>query len=302
MRKIVLLLFTTFLTAGLLTACSGNSGSDDKSVTVGAKNYTAQYILSKITTLYLEDNGYDVEEVNGMGSTALRKALENDQVDFTWEYTGTALVTYLDQDPIVEPEKSFEEVKKIDEDNDLIWMNMSDINNTYALALKEEKAEELGLETISDLAEYVNNNPDEISMAMDPEFAERADGIKGAEELYDFELGSDNIKEMKTGLQYGAIDKGGVNSVMVFTTDAQIKEFDLRVLEDDKGFFPAYHAAVSMREDVYEDDPELEDLTADIAEKLSSETMINLTYQVDIEDKKVDDVAEKWLEEQGLLD
>src|SRR5699024_3859693 len=108
--------------------------------------------------------------------------------------------------------------------------------------------------------------------------------------------------EMKVGLQYKAIANGEVNSVMAFTTDPQIKKYDLRILEDDKDFFPDYHAAVSMRQDVYDANPELEELTADIANKLSSETMIELNYQVDVEEKKVKDVAKKWLQENGLID
>lgn len=300
MKKNLLLIFAILLTGSLLTACG--SGSGDKEVTVGAKNYTEQYLLSKITAVYLEDNGYDVEEVNGMGSTALREALENEQVDFTWDYTGTALVTYLDEDPVIEPDESLEKLQDIDADNGLEWFNMSEVNNTYALAMEEDKAEELGIETISDLADYVNDNPDDISMAMDSEFANRDDGIKGAEELYDFEIGSDNIQEMKTGIQYEAIEKGEVNSVMAFETDPQIKEFDLRLLEDDKDFFPAYRAAVSMLDDVYEDDSELEELTADIADEISSETMVDLNYEVDVEDKKVGEVAEEWLKEKDMID
>lgn len=297
------------LLTGVLTACGSNSsggdssdGGGDKKITVGAKDYTAQFLLSKITTLYLEDNGFDVKEVNGMGSTALRKALENDQVDFSWEYTGTALVTYMKKDPIADPEKAFDKVKKVDKDNDLVWMNQSKINNTYALAMKKEDAKKLGIESISDLAAYVKDHPDKITIAMDSEFANRPDGIKGVEKQYDFKFGAKNIKQMKIGLQYKALDKGEVNAAMAFTTDPQIKKFDLAILKDDKNFFPAYYAAVSMRKDVYDKYPKLKDLTNDIAEKLSSDTMIDLNYKVDVEDKKVEDVAKKWLEDNDLLD
>src|SRR5699024_7706949 len=97
MKKIFFTFLTTLLTISILAACGsgsddsnpgdGSSEGGDKKVTVGAKNYTAQFLLSKITTLYLEDNGYEVEEVNGLGSTAVRKALQNEQIDFSWEYT-----------------------------------------------------------------------------------------------------------------------------------------------------------------------------------------------------------------------
>ncbi|TRM10588.1 glycine/betaine ABC transporter substrate-binding protein [Lentibacillus cibarius] len=283
----------------ILTACGG---SDNKSVTIGAKNYTEQFLISKITALYLEENGYDVEEKKGMGSTALRKALENGQVDFYWEYTGTALVQYLNADPIIDPADSLEKLKELDKENDIIWTNMSNINNTYRLGMKEDKAEELGIETMSDLADYVDDNPGEITIAMDSEFANREDGIKGAEEHYGFDLGSGAIKEMEIGLQYQALENGDVNTAMIYGTDPQIKEFDVRVLKDDKDFFPAYHAAISMREEVYNDDEELEKLTGDIADKLKNEDSIEMAYQVEVEDKSEEEAARQWLKDNDLID
>ncbi|GAA0433485.1 hypothetical protein GCM10008983_07650 [Lentibacillus halophilus] len=304
MKKLLILILSCTFITGMLAACgsSSASGDDDKEVTIGSKNYTEQFLLSKITALYLEDNGFKVKEKSNLGSSALRKALLNKQVDFTWDYTGTGLVNYLKKEPISDPQKSFETVKKIDKKkNDINWINMSGVNNTYAIAMQQKKADELGIESLSDLAEYINKNPNKIQLATDTETANRSDGIKGLEKSYEFEFGSENMKLMKDGLQYGAIEKGEVNAVKVNTTDPQIKDQNLVVLKDDKSFFPSYRAAVSIHQDVLDKYPKLKDLTADLANKLDAEIIVKLSYQVDIKGKQVKNVAKKWLKDNDML-
>ncbi|MFP3472128.1 glycine betaine ABC transporter substrate-binding protein, partial [Micrococcus sp. SIMBA_144] len=84
-----------------------------------------------------------------------------------------------------DPAKAFQRVKEIDGiENDIHWMNMSNVNNTYALAMREEQAKELGIQSISDLAAYMNDHPGELSIASDAEFANRPDGIPGVEKTY----------------------------------------------------------------------------------------------------------------------
>jgi osmoprotectant transport system substrate-binding protein len=295
---IVLTVFTL-----LLSACGSNATSGGgKQVTIGAKNFTEQFLLSKITAIYLEDNGFTVTEKNNLGSTALRKALLNEQVDLAWEYTGTGLVTYLKQEPIADPQETFKTVKKLDKKkNNVVWMNMSDVNNTYALLMQAKQAKKLGIQSISDLADYVNKNTGDLTLATNAEFASRSDGLKGIEKAYGFQFGAENVKKMSSGLTYKALKNDQVDVAMGFATDARIKAYDLNILKDSKNFFPAYHAAVSIRQDVLEKHPELEKLTADVAEKLDSTTMRDLNYRVDIKQEQVEDVARNWLEKAGLL-
>ena len=185
--------------------------------------------------------------------------------------------------------------------NDIHWMNMSNVNNTYALAMRKEQANELGIESISDLAAYVNENPGELTMASDAEFANRPDGLPGVEETYGFEFDSSQIKLMDLGLTQRSLDNGQVDVSVAFETDATIVEYDLVTLKDDKNFFPPYRAAVSINEDVYEKYPEVEEITAPLGEKLNSDIMRELNYKVDIEGNSVSVVAHDWLVENGLL-
>lgn len=304
MRNFMKVVLSITLVMGVLSACGGGSGgSGDKQITVGAKNFTEQFLLSKMTVLLLEDNGFKVEEKNNMGSSVLRKAMLNEQVDVVWDYSGTVLVTYLGKEPIAEGQKAFDKVKQLDkEKNSIVWMNKSEVNNTYALIMQKEQADKLGIKSISDLASYINKNPGDLSMATDAEFANRKDGLPGVEKTYGFEFGAEQIKKMKVGLQYEAIKDDQVDVAMGFATDPRIREYDLIILEDDKQFFPAYHAMFGANQSVYDKYPKIKEITKPLAEKLNSKIMRELNYQVDVEGKSVTQVAETWLVENGLLE
>ncbi len=285
----------------ILSSCS-SIGVGEKRISVGGKNFTEQYLLSEMTAFLLEEEGFKVKQMNNLGSTVVRKALENNQVDLMWEYTGTALITYMKQDPIADPDKTFEKVKDLDAKNDIHWMNMSKVNNTYALAMTKEKAEELDIHSISDLGEYINDHPDELTIASDAEFANRQDGLPGVEEKYEFDFGAQNIKQMDIGLTQRALDKGQVDVSVAFETDATIRAYGLVTLEDDKQFFPPYRAAVSVNKEVLKKYPEVEEITGRLAEKLDSEIMRELNYKVDIEGNSVSVVAYEWLVDNGMIE
>lgn len=303
MKKRIIGLFTVLITVIVLAACGGGSGDEDKNITIGAKNFTEQFLLAKMGALILEDNGFNVDEKSNLGSTALRKALENKQVDMTFDYTGTGLVTYMGEDPVADKQEAFETVKELDmERNDLYWTNLSDINNTYTIMMTQKKADELGIESLSDLADYVNNNPGDLTFGTDAEFGNRPDGLPGVQETYGFEFGDDNIAEMSYGLQYEALYNGEVDVAMGFETDSRIREYELVNLEDPESFFPSYNGAVSMTAETHDQYPEIEEQLQPLMEQLDSEVMRDLNYKVDVEEKSVDEVAQTYLEENGFLE
>lgn len=302
MRK-RLFLVTTIILVLFLAACGSGNNGESKKITVGAKGFTEQFILGKLTTILLEENGFDVDEKSNLGSTALRQALENKQVDIAWDYTGTGLVTYLGEDPVQDGDEAFKLLNEIDqEENEITWTNLSEADNTYAIIMRAAHAEELGITTLSDFAAYMNENPGELGMATNAEFANRPDGIPGVEETYGFEFSSDSIHEMDPGLTYSALKDEEVDASVGFATDSRIVEFDLVLLEDDKGFFPAYHAAIAMTTETYEKYPEIEEIFEPLQQLLDSDTMRELNYQVDIEDKNETDVARDFLIENGLIE
>lgn len=298
MKKIIIILLLTAMLA-TMASCSPTGG---KHVTIGAKNFTEQFLLSKMTVLLLEDHGFTVDELDNLGSSVLRKTMLTGQIDMMWEYTGTALTTYLKKDPISDPDKAFNTVQSIDKTkNNILWMNRTDINNTYCLVMEKERAKKLGIDSISDLADYINQHPGKLNLGTDPEFGHRADGLKGVEKKYNFQLKPSNVKYMKIGLYYKALENGDIDVSSGFQTDSGIKKYDLVVLKDNKNFFPVYDAALAINAETYKKYPEIKEITKPMAEKLNSDIMRDLNYQVDVEGKNVSIVAHHWLVKNGLL-
>ncbi|MEQ6378720.1 glycine betaine ABC transporter substrate-binding protein [Bacillaceae bacterium S4-13-56] len=299
MKKLLGIIAAILLASVVLTACSGD---EEKEVTVGAKNFTEQFLLAKMSQMLLEDEGFVVDMKDNLGSSALRQALENGQVQVTWDYTGTGLVTYNGEEPIADEQEAYAKIQEVDAENGITWTNISDVNNTYTLVMRSEQANDLGIASISDLADYVNANPGELRMATDAEFANRADGLPGIYETYGFEFGDEQISEMSYGLNYDAIHNEEVDVAVGFATDSRIREYDLVNLEDDQKFFPSYSAAVSMLTETYEEYPEIEEILKPLAEGLDSETMRELNYLVDVEENSVEDIAREFLIENGYME
>jgi osmoprotectant transport system substrate-binding protein len=306
MKKFMSLFFAVvmlFSLAACSSSTSNNEGGDSGKgkVTVGGKDFTEQHILSKITSIYLKENGFDVEEASNMGSTVVRSALENGQIDTYWEYTGTGLVVYQKQEVETDSNKAYEKVKENDKKNGIAWLNKANFNNTYAILMKKDTANKLGVKTISDLAKLVEKNPEKLKFASNAEFYARQDGVKGLQKLYGFEFPSKNVVKMDSGLLYNALKDGQVDVSVGFATDGRIKGFKLVVLEDDKKFFPAYNGAPVVSQKVVDKNPELPKLLNKLADLLDNDTMMSLNYAVDIEHKDVTEVSREWLEKESLI-
>lgn len=296
------LIVLTMILCLVLMVSSMGVFAQDKKINVGAKNFTEQYILGNMLSILLEANGFEVSEKMGTGSAITREGLLTGQTDLYAEYTGTASLVYLKHEEVItEPDVLYEKVKKEDlEKNGIVWLERSNINNTYAIAITKEQAEEKGIYTLSDLAEYVNQNQDLI-WAIDHEFAERADGLPGLAEHYGMDVPEDNIRIMDVGLTYEALDRGQADIMMVFATDGKIKRYDLQVLEDDQNFFPVYNICITIREEVLDEYPEIEEILKPIAE-LTDEVMQELNYQVDSTGLPEKLVAKNFLSENGYID
>jgi len=278
----------------------GVAAANADTITVGGKNFTEQQLLAEMTTQLLEAKGYDVDQRAGMGSAALRSAMENGQIDVYWEYTGTSLITYNKVEERMSPDETYSKVKELDAEKGIVWLDPSDANNTYALAMREADAEEQNIETLSDLAAKVNESG-EVTFASNAEFYARPDGLKPLQKEYGFEFGRENIKRMDTGLVYQALREDQVDVGLVFATDGRIPAFDFKVLEDDKNYFPSYALTPTVRKDVLDANPELAGHLNALSDKLDDSTMAQLNAAVDVEKTSVEQVAENFLKEQGLI-
>ncbi len=271
-----------------------------ETLVVGGKNFTEQQLMAAMTSQLLEANGYDVDTRAGMGSAVLREAQENGQIDLYWEYTGTSLITYNKIEERMSPEETYAKVKELDAEKGLTWLEPSAANNTYAIAMRKDAAEEMGISTLSDYAAAVNEDKG-LTFASNAEFYARADGWGPLQEAYGFDMGRSDVKRMDSGLTYQALNESQVDSALVFATDGRNQAFDFLVLEDDLGYFPAYALTPVVRTETLEANPELEGLLNSLSEKLDDDTMATLNARVDVERETIEDVAASFLQEQGLV-
>jgi osmoprotectant transport system substrate-binding protein len=276
----------------------------EKEITVGGKNFTEQYILANFAKILLEENGFDVNMKTGVGSSVARQSLEHGQIDMYFEYTGTGYTVFLkqdDKDIMSDAEKVYEYVKKADAKNGLLWLEPLQFNNTYTLLMREDQAKELGISSISDLAEHMNDNPDELTIGVNAEFWERPDGFKPLMKLYDFRVPYGKVKKMDSGLVYQALRDKNVDVSMGFATDGRISAFGFVTLEDDKNYFPTYNPSPVVRKDALEKYPELKEIFRPLSKKLTTDEMQKLNAQVDLENRDEEKTARDWLEANGLI-
>lgn len=285
----------------LLALLMGCSDASEKKIVVGAKNFTEQYIVGSMAAQILTAAGYDVTTQFGTGSTITREGLETGQTDLYPEYTGTAWVVYQHQSEVIkDPETLYEAVKAADAANGIVWLDRFDLNNTYALAVKGAETGTFG-ESISTLAEYARSSPSKVRYGIEHEFLNRPDGFQEMTKVYDLPVDSSLVSTMDVGLAYEALDRGQVDVAMVFSTDGLLKKFPLKVLDDDRQFFPVYNLAFTVRKDVLDQHPEITELLAPLTEKLNNETMQDLNARVDSDGLPADVVAREALLSWGVL-
>lgn len=290
------------LAAAAALALGAATGAAKAEITVGGKNFTEQLLLAEMTTIYLEDKGYEVTKRDGMGSTVLRRAQLNGQVDLYWEYVGTSLIVYnkVEGGAKMSPEEAYQKVKELDAEKGLVWLKPSDANNTYALAMREKQAEKLGIDTLSELVKRVKTKSD-MTLAVNSEWAGRPDGLPGFQRHYDVRWPREDLRRMQTGLVYTALKEGEVDVGLVFATDGRIAAFDFKVLKDDKNFFPNYALTPVVRQETLEANPKLRDLLNKMSSKLDSETMRTLNQRVDVKKQTIEAVAKDFLKSRDLI-
>ncbi len=271
------------------------------SVVVGGKGFTEQLLLAEITGQYLTAKGYDVELKTGMGTSLVREALENKQVDLYWEYTGTAFLNFHKNKFANQPgDEIYDAVKAKDAGIGIVWLNPSAANNTYALAVRQADAESKGLKSLEDLAAKLNSG-EQLTFGCNIEFYKRDDGLKPLQKAYGFKFPRSDVKRMETGLVYKALKDGDVDVGLVFATDGRIPAFNFSVLKDTKNYFPAYAITPTVRKETLDANPELADHLNKLSALFDDATMSALNAEVDVDKKSVNEVAQAFLKSQGLL-
>jgi osmoprotectant transport system substrate-binding protein len=294
---------TSSFLLGCVLLCAGFAQAADKPlIRIGARVFTEQTLLAEITSQYLRTKGYDVQVTGGLGSNLARSAHESGQLDMLWEYTGVSLVAYNHVTEKLDSEQSYARVKELDGKKGLVWLTPSKFSNTYALALPKNVADEYPqITTISDLNKVLRDEAKTNHLvALDTEFANRSDGLDGMVKLYGMNLTRTNIRQMDAGLVYTALRNGQVFAGLVYTTDGRLNAFKLKLLEDDKHYFPDYTAAPVVRQAYLDAHPQLAEQLKPLAELFDDNTMRQLNARVDVDHESPSAVAADFLRQHPL--
>jgi osmoprotectant transport system substrate-binding protein len=276
------------------SGCVSNTGK----VVIGSKDFSENIVLGEMLAQLVEEHtDLKVERKLNMGGTFVCfEALKKGEISAYVEYTGTGLTAQLKMDVINDPDESYAVVKdEFDKQFNIKWLEPLGFNNTYAIAVTDEIAKKHNLEKCSDLARVSKD----LVFGAEHEFFNRQDGFDGFIDLYGIEF--KDINKMNVSLKYQAIGEGQMDVTDVFATDGQIRQYDLKILEDDKNFFPPYYAAPIVRKDVLNAYPQLEDVLNMLAGNINDEVMTELNYKIDVEQQQIEKVAKEFLQSKGLI-
>ena len=272
-------------------------------LTITSKEFTEQLILGAMMGIAFEAAGADVLDRTGIqGSIGAREAVKSGDADGMYEYTGTAWITYLgNSKPITDPMKQWQAVRDADLKNGLTWLPPSALNNTYALAMNQANFKKYGTKTLSDVAALAKKDPGAVTVCVESEFANRADGLPGMEKAYGMSIPAKNITQMDTGIIYTQVKKGSCTYGEVFTTDGRIKSMNLAVMADDKKFFPNYNAAPEINTKALKKWPAIAEVLAPVTKKLNNTVARTLNAKVDVDGEDPHQVALDWMKAEGLV-
>ncbi|GAA3404765.1 glycine betaine ABC transporter substrate-binding protein [Paenibacillus hodogayensis] len=269
-------------------------------MTIGSKSFTEQYLLMKMTGIWLRENGFAVKEIIFKGSTNIRSALEAGVIDQYWEYANTARIYYQHQPGINDAEEAFRTVAEQDEKIGLHWLPMtSAINSTWTMLIKKELAEQFGIRTISDLSAYAKDK--QLHIATNSEFLIRGDGMEQFQQQYGFAIPRENVIVTETKLFAQAVKESRVQATVGFASDGRIAAYGLVELEDDLHYFPPYNPSPVVTAGSLKQNPQIEHLLNRLTRTIEHDKFMAFLYRADVLHEDVTELAREYLIEAGLI-
>ncbi|MGE4274381.1 MAG: glycine betaine ABC transporter substrate-binding protein [Desulfitobacterium sp.] len=295
-KKILILGLVAALTLALF-GCTGDGAKSGETITVGSKNFTENIIIAHMMADLVEahtDLKVD-RKVNLGGSNVAWTALENNDIQMYPDYTGTIVANYY-QEKTGTSEETLAKTKELTAEDNLKALESIGFNNTYTLAVTQETAEKYNLNTYSDLVKVAND----LIIGCEFEFIDRPDGYPGLQKTYNMNF--KEVKGMDHGIMFRALNENEVDVIDAYSTDGQIKVFNLKILEDDREFFPPYDILPLVRQDTLDKYPEIEGILNKLAGKIDEQTMQELNAMVDDQGMKEEVVAHDFLVNTGLIE
>ncbi len=272
---------------------------EKEEIVIAGKLGSEPEILINMYKLLIEnETDLMVQLKPGLGKTSfVFNALKSGSIDIYPEFTGTAISEFLKEEAINNNQEDVYNQAKEGMMNkfEMVMLSPMKYNNTYALAVSKEMADTYHLQTISDIKPIQES----IKAGFTLEFNDREDGYLGIQKRYGITLS--NITTMEPKLRYQAIESGNIDLLDAYSTDSEIRQYNLQVLTDDQQLFPPYQGAPLLRKETLEKYPEIETALNKLANQITDDEMREMNYQVNVEGRNIEDVAREYLIKVGLL-
>ncbi|WP_342557683.1 osmoprotectant update ABC transporter permease/substrate-binding subunit OpuFB [Lysinibacillus sp. FSL P4-0201] len=275
-----------------------SSKQQDEIVIAGKLGAEPEILINMYKLLIEQETDLTVTLKPGLGKTSfVFNALKSGSIDIYPEFTGTAISEFLKEEAINNNQEDvyLQAKEGMQEQFDMVMLSPMNYNNTYALAVSEELAESYQLQKISDLKPIEQK----VKAGFTLEFNDREDGYVGIQKRYG--IAFTTLATMEPKLRYQAIQSGNINLLDAYSTDSEIRQYKLRVLEDDQALFPPYQGAPLLRKETLIDYPEIGEALNQLADHITDDEMREMNYQVNVEGKLAAEVAKEYLVKIGLL-
>jgi osmoprotectant transport system substrate-binding protein/osmoprotectant transport system permease protein len=287
--------------SGLPAAAAGQGailpGSESRSpIIVSSKPFGESYLLAEMFAQLLEARGFTVDRRPGLGATEIAfGALRSGDIDVYPEYTGTGLLAILGESAVGDAETVYQRVSaEFRRRFGVRWLPPLGFENTYAIAVRHETADSLGVRTLSDLARVSAR----LRAGFTPDFIGRPDGLPGLERTYGIRLAG--VRSLLPAVKYQALAGGEVDVIDGYSTDGFIARYDLVVLSDDRHFFPPYQAAALVGPRLQERAPAALAALTELSGRLDAARMRALNERVEVAGEPIPAVARSALDDLGL--
>lgn len=275
-----------------------------RTYTVGGQDSPEHQVLCELAIAALQSVGAEVNERCNLGDgEANRAALLRGDIDMYWENTGTAWVSFLDQQPVPGQSPQYRALEERDlAENKIVWMEPTWYNDTPVFAISKERAEPLGLNSLSDMAGYFRAGQPG-NLCVEPDYEQKSvRGLAGLQQTYEFSLPPERQRVVPGDTLYQATAEAqDCLFSAVSAADSRTAQLGLRVLRDDKKYHPAYNASVGIRQEAYDAKPDIARVFAPIAHKFYDSVMAELTRQMAVDGKSAREVAREWLARMGFI-
>lgn len=303
--KIKKILFSSLLivmSVALIGCGSKQSAGGGETFKYGSQKYTDPKIMGQVVKLLIEDKtDHEVKLTEDISaSPQIMVALDRKDLDFATLYSGEVYNNHFDKDKVefsTDPTKTMEQAQRLfGEKYKMKWYDSIGFSNQYSMAIKNDFAEKNNIVTMTDLGKFAKD----MTLGTDNAWIERPnDGYESYKKTYGYQFA--DAKGMEVALMYKGIENDNLDAVTAQTVDPQIIEYKLRLLEDDKKFFPPYDASIVAREEVLTDYPEVSEVLDSIVGLINTDEMTALIHEVDINERSTEEVTKEFLQDKGML-